>query len=313
MNKTNRIVFAGTPEFALPPLQSLLDSSHEIVAVFTQPDRPAGRGRKLTPSPVKKLALAAGIEVLQPETLRDEASQAQLKALQPDLMVVVAYGLLLPQEVLGIPARGCINIHASLLPRWRGASPIQAAVLAGDKETGVCLMQMDAGLDTGPVLASKALKIGEHETAGDLHDRLAALGGELLTANLEQILAGELQPQPQPDAGATYAGRISKSDGLIDWSQPAQQIDQQIRAYQPWPVAHTVYQGQNLRCLQARPLAESGDGMPGTILAIADEGLHVQTGGGVLVLESLQLAGKKPVSVRDFANAHDTAGVVLGQ
>ncbi|MGI9289987.1 MAG: methionyl-tRNA formyltransferase [Gammaproteobacteria bacterium] len=313
MRTTARIIFAGTPEFTLPPLQTLIDSPHEVVAVLTQPDRPAGRGRKLTPSPVKQLALGAGIDVLQPLSLKAPEVQQQLADLQPDLMVVVAYGLLLPQAVLDIPVRGCVNIHASLLPRWRGASPIQMSVLHGDTESGVCIMQMDAGLDTGPELARSVTSIGDHETAGELHDRLAPLGGEFLAEQLGNILAGSITPAPQPDEGVTYAGRINKADGLIDWTQSAVAIDRQIRAYHPWPVAHTLYQGKNLRCLQARPASVSGDQLPGTVLSLSADGLHVQTGEGVLQIEKLQLAGKKPVSAVDFSNAHETDSIVLGR
>lgn len=318
MNKPARIIFAGTPEFAVPPLQVLIDSPHEVVAVYTQPDRPAGRGRKLLASPVKQLAESAGVPVLQPDTLKDESARTELAALNADLMVVVAYGLLLPPDVLAMPARGCINLHASLLPRWRGASPIQSAVLHGDAESGVCIMQMDEGLDTGPVLAHVATPIGPEETAGELHDRLAVAGATLLKEQLEAILAGQLTPEAQPEEGATYAGRIKKADGLIDWTQPAEAIARQVRAYHPWPVAHTLYQGTNLRCLaatiDARVADESdNDNAPGAILAGTAEGLLVQTGAGVLAIKQLQLAGRKPVAAADFANAHAIADVVLGQ
>jgi methionyl-tRNA formyltransferase len=311
---TARIIFAGTPEFSLPPLQSLIDSHHEVIAVLTQPDRPAGRGRKLTQSPVKELALNSGIEVLQPDSLKDADVQTALSSVQADLMVVVAYGLLLPQAVLNMPARGCINIHASLLPRWRGASPIQTAILAGDTETGISIMQMDAGLDTGAVLYKQGITIGAHETAGELHDRLAALGGELLATKLDAILAGELPAAAQVEAGASYAGRIAKRDGLIDWSLSAVEIDRQIRAYHPWPVAHTIYNGQVLRCLKA-DIAVAGAAVehaPGLIVSHDKEALSVQTAEGLLCLTLVQLAGKKPVAARDFANANATDGVVLG-
>jgi methionyl-tRNA formyltransferase len=317
MSKSARIIFAGSPEFAVAPLNTLLASQHEVVAVLTQPDRPAGRGRKLTPSPVKAAAVDAGLAVLQPETLRDAEAQAQLAILKPTLMVVVAYGLLLPVEVLRLPKLGCINLHASLLPRWRGASPMQAAILAGDRHTGVGIMQMDVGLDTGPVFVSESLSIAAHETAGELHDRLAALGADLLAKYLDEILRGELQANPQPEEGVTYAGRISKSDGLIDWQRSAVEIDRQIRAYSPWPVAHTLYKGEPLRCLLSRVVVEESSVTPGTLLGMQSGALHIQTGAGVLALTQLQLAGRKPVSAADFANAHPqsetSAPVVLGE
>lgn len=286
---------------------------HDVVAVLTQPDRPAGRGRKVKPSPVKVTAVAAGLPVLQPDTLQGEAIQAAMSAKKPDIMVVVAYGLLLPQEVLQLPKRGCINLHASLLPRWRGASPIQTAILAGDTETGVGLMLMDAGLDTGPVYVSESLSIGAHETADELHDRLASLGANLLDKYLDAILVDELQPTAQPEEGVTYARLINKHDGLIDWTQPAMSIDRQIRAYTPWPVAHTLYKGEPLRCLAGVAVNADGAFESGTLIGLEDDGLRVQTGEGVLALTRLQLAGRKPVSAREFANAHAVDDVVLGQ
>jgi len=313
MQKPARIIFAGSPDFAVPALESLMMGPHDVVAVLTQPDRPAGRGRKVKPSPVKAAAVAAGLPVLQPDTLQGEAIQAALSAKQPDIMVVVAYGLLLPQEILQLPKRGCINLHASLLPRWRGASPIQTAILAGDTETGVGLMLMDAGLDTGPVYVSESLSIGAHETADQLHDRLASLGASLLDKYLDTILVDELQPTAQPEEGVTYARLINKNDGSIDWTQSALCIDRQIRAYTPWPVAHTLYKGERLRCLAGVAVNADGAFESGTLLGLEDDGLRVQTGEGVLALTRLQLAGRKPVSAREFANAHAVDDVVLGQ
>lgn len=313
MQKPARIIFAGSPDFAVPALESLMMGPHDVVAVLTQPDRPAGRGRKVKPSPVKVTAVAAGLPVLQPDTLQGEAIQAAMSAKKPDIMVVVAYGLLLPQEVLQLPKRGCINLHASLLPRWRGASPIQTAILAGDTETGVGLMLMDAGLDTGPVYVSESLSIGAHETADELHDRLASLGANLLDKYLDAILVDELQPTAQPEEGVTYARLINKHDGLIDWTQPAMSIDRQIRAYTPWPVAHTLYMGEPLRCLAGVAVNADGAFESGTLIGLEDDGLRVQTGEGVLALTRLQLAGRKPVSAREFANAHAVDDVVLGQ
>lgn len=313
MQKPARIIFAGSPDFAVPALESLMMGPHDVVAVLTQPDRPAGRGRKVKPSPVKVTAVAAGLPVLQPDTLQGEAIQAAMSAKKPDIMVVVAYGLLLPQEVLQLPKRGCINLHASLLPRWRGASPIQTAILAGDTETGVGLMLMDAGLDTGPVYVSESLSIGAHETADELHDRLASLGANLLDKYLDAILVDELQPTAQPEEGVTYARLINKHDGLIDWTQPAMSIDRQIRAYTLWPVAHTLYKGEPLRCLAGVAVNADGAFESGTLIGLEDDGLRVQTGEGVLALTRLQLAGRKPVSAREFANAHAVDDVVLGQ
>jgi len=306
-----RIVFAGTPDFSVPPLKALLDSGHEVVAVYTQPDRPAGRGRKLTPSPVKQLALERGIPVFQPRTLKDPEAVAELAALEPDLMVVVAYGLLLPPEVLVIPRLGCINIHASLLPRWRGAAPIQRAIEAGDRETGVSIMRMEEGLDTGPVYLVKRTPIGEEETGGSLHDRLSRLGAEALMEALPGIADGSLEPVPQDDAEATYAAKLDKKEALIDWTQPAWRIERKVRAFNPWPVAHTRYENANLRVWEARAI----DGLaaePGTVMSATREGVDVATGEGLLRITRLQMPGKRAMSAADFINAHAIQGMVLG-
>ena len=316
-SKDARIIFAGSPAFATPTLQMLCDRGYRPVAVLTQPDRPAGRGRHLSASPVKQLALELAIPVLQPETLKTEAVQTELRALAPDLLVVVAYGLLLPQAALAIPSHGCVNVHASILPRWRGASPIQAAVLAGDHETGVSIMAMEAGLDTGPVYSCARLVIDERETAGELELRLAALGAEALSDVLDGLLAGRLQPRPQPDAGVTYAGRIRKADGRIDWRLPAAQLARQIRAYNPWPVAETTLAGQQLRCFAAS-VGGAGNAtgttqaVPGQIIAAGSEGISVQTGDGVLKLSTVQLPGKQQVAAADLAHGRPLAGTVLG-
>jgi len=311
-----RIVYAGSPDFAVPALLRLLQTSHEVVAVLTQPDRPAGRGRHLTPSPVKLAAEQAGLRVLQPEKLSESLVQAQLKALTADLMVVAAYGQLLPPEVLCIPRVGCVNLHASLLPRWRGASPIQTAILAGDTETGVSLMQMERGLDTGPVYATLSTPIAADDTGGTLHDKLAQLGAELLAQNLDALLAQTLVARPQTNDGVCHAPRIKKSDGVIDWHKPAKEIDQQIRAFNPWPVAQTVLNGEPLRCLMSSlPSSASGSGSansPGAVSGLSRDALRVQTGAGELLLHSVQLPGRKAVSGRQFANAHDLSGLVLG-
>lgn len=311
-----RILFAGSPDFAVPPLQALLAGSATVVGVLTQPDRPAGRGRKLTAGPVKQVAQAAGVKVLQPATLREAATIQGLRELQPDLLVVVAYGQLLPAAALEIPRVACLNIHASLLPRWRGAAPIQAAILAGDAVTGISLMRMETGLDTGPVYATREAAVGKHETAGQLHDRLATLGATLLSDTLEAILAGSLQPAAQSDIGVTWAPRLRKTDGCIDWSRSAQLIDRQIRAYNPWPVAYTDYAGQPLRCLTARvdeTASSDPDRLaPGTLVGLEGKALRVQTGAGHLLLEAVQLPGKKVADGRAFANAHTIEGQILG-
>jgi len=246
MSQALRIVFAGTPEFAAEHLKALLDSPHEIVAVYTQPDRPAGRGQKLMPSPVKQLAAQHGLPVLQPPTLRAPEAQAELAALQPDLMVVVAYGLILPQAVLDIPRLGCINSHASLLPRWRGAAPIQRAVQAGDAESGVTVMQMEAGLDTGPMLLKVSTPISAEDTGGSLHDRLARLGPPAVVEAIAGLAAGTLKGEVQNDALATYAHKLSKDEAKLDWSRPAVELERAVRAFDPWPVCHTTLNGEPL-------------------------------------------------------------------
>ncbi|GMW06445.1 MAG: methionyl-tRNA formyltransferase [Nevskiales bacterium] len=309
-----RIVFAGSPQFAVPALARLVDSRHRLVAVLTQPDRPAGRGRRLQASAVKEYALARGLEVLQPVSLRrDEDVIARLRACAADLMVVVAYGLILPRSVLEIPARGCINLHASLLPRWRGAAPIQAAVLAGDERTGVSLMRLDEGLDTGPVAASRTVVIGPAETAGELHDRLALLGADLLLDEIEGVLDGTAAFAPQGTQDVTYAGKLSKEEARLDWSEPALTLERRVRAYNPWPVAETRLDGLQLRCWMARALAGGASGQrPGTVVASGTEGVDVQTGNGLLRLTSLQLAGRQRLDAGVFANGYALAGKVLG-
>lgn len=297
-----RIVFAGTPEFAVPSLR--VAARHgQVVAVYTQPDRPAGRGRGLAASPVKREALAAGLPVLQPQSLRDRQAQDTLRALQPDLMVVVAYGLILPRAVLAIPVHGCWNVHASLLPRWRGAAPIQRAIQAGDAQTGVCLMQMEKGLDTGPVLRRTATPILPDDTAGSLHDRLAELGAALLHQGLEQLRATQtaLPTEPQDPAHATYAHKLDKAEAHLDWHQPAAQLARKVRAFSPWPVAEAVLEGERLRLHEA--VAIEGDGAPGTILAAGREGIDVATGAGALRLLRVQRDGGKVLAAADYLNA----------
>lgn len=307
-----KIVFAGTPAFSVPALQALLDSPHAVVAVYTQPDRPAGRGRRTTASPVKQLAVEAGVPVRQPDLLKSTDEQRQLAAWQADLMIVVAYGLILPAAVLALPRLGCVNVHASLLPRWRGAAPIQRALLAGDTETGVCLMQMEAGLDTGPVLAVRTTPILPEDTGSSLHDRLAEMGAELLSAKLASIEAGRLQPQAQDDRLTSYAHKLEKSEAQLAWDDDAEQLARKVRAFNAWPVAETRLAGRQLRIWDARPVSVATSGVPGTVLSADQEGIVVACGRGALRLLSLQLPGGRPVTAADFVNAHDIAGVCLG-
>ena len=298
-----RIVFAGTPEFAVPCLRAAA-SKGEVVAVYTQPDRPAGRGRELTPSPVKLEAVQRGIPVYQPENFRSAESKAALRALKPDVMVVVAYGLILPQSVLDIPEHGCWNVHASLLPRWRGAAPIQRALEAGDTRTGVCLMQMEKGLDTGPVLLAQALDIGPRETGGQLHDRLAELGAKVLSDALGLLRAGlRLPPHPQPAEGVTYAHKLDKAEARLDWAQPATTLANKVRAFHPWPVAEAMLAGERVRIHAALALDEAHAAAPGTVLRAGRDGIDIACGHGVLRLQSLQREGGKPISAQDYRNA----------
>ena len=299
-----RLVFAGTPDFAVPSLRAAAQRN-EVVAVYTQPDRPAGRGRGLRASPVKREALARGIPVLQPESLKSELAREALRALKPDLLIVVAYGLILPQAILDIPAHGGWNVHASLLPRWRGAAPIQRAIQAGDAETGVCLMRMEKGLDTGPVLLSQTIAIGENETGGQLHDRLAALGAQTLSDGLGLLRAG-LRPvaQPQSTDGVTYAHKLDKAEAKLDWSQPADVLARKVRAFNPWPMAEAMLAGERLRLHEAHALAMQRAGAPGEILEATRDGIDVACGDGVLRIGVLQRDGGKPITAADFVNAH---------
>ncbi len=309
-----RIAFAGTPQFALPALRALLSSTHTVVGVLTQPDRPAGRGQQLRASPVKLLALEAGLPLAQPSTLKTPESRVELAAWAPDLLVVVAYGLILPPPVLVLPRLGCLNIHGSLLPRWRGAAPIQRALLAGDVETGVTIMQLDEGLDTGPILLERRRPIGTHDTAGDLHDVLAELGAAALIEAVDGLAAGTLEAHAQPP-GANYAPKIDKAEARLDWNASAVELDRKVRAFNPWPVAETRFAGEPLRVLRARVADNTGAGAattPGTLLGIADDGLRVACGAGVLAVRELQRAGKRPVSARDFANAVRLDGIRFG-
>lgn len=314
-----RIAFAGTPDFAVPALDALLSSSHTVVGVLTQPDRPKGRGRQIAASPVKQAALAHNLPISQPQTLKDEAGRAELASWQPDVLIVVAYGLILPRAALTLPRLGCLNIHASLLPRWRGAAPIQRAVLAGDAVSGVTIMLMDAGLDTGPMLLKKEVSISRTDTGGSLHDRLAALGASAVLEALDGYSGGKLTPVPQPTEGVTYAAKIEKAEALIDWSRNALEIERQVRAFNPWPVAETRLDGEQLRVYEA--VAEGGSaefasdgttqsalsnpnhqnsGHSGTIVALRDDALVVQCGHGCLALRQVQRPGRRAVSAGDF-------------
>ncbi|WP_018233243.1 methionyl-tRNA formyltransferase [Thioalkalivibrio thiocyanodenitrificans] len=303
-----RIVYAGTPEFAVPALQALIDSPHEVAAVYTQPDRPAGRGRRLMPGPVKRVALEHGIAVEQPERLKSADVQERLRGYAPDVMVVAAYGLILPKAVLDIPEHGCLNIHASLLPRWRGAAPIQRAILAGDTETGVTLMQMAPGLDTGDMLMKARTPIGPTDTAQDLHDRLAIQGAALLLTCLEALVKGRLEPEPQDDSLATYAGKLSKAEAQLDWFLAAATLDRQVRAFNPWPVAFTHLDDQPLRIWQARPVASPVTAPPGTVVAEGPVGIDVATGDGLLRLTRVQFPGGRPLDAHEVLNSRSLLG-----
>ncbi len=313
MTAVPRLIFAGTPEFAVPSLEALLAAGYPPVAVYTQPDRPAGRGRQLRASPVKARALVADIPVLQPASLRDAAVQAELAALTPDLLVVAAYGLILPPAVLAIPRLGCVNVHASLLPRWRGAAPIQRAILAGDGESGVCIMRMESGLDTGPVYARASCPISRGTTGGELHDRLAVLGATTLQAVLPDVLAGRLIPESQDDAFVTYAAKLEKAEAELDWNRPALELERQILAFNPYPVAQTRLAGQVLRIWRAWAEPEAiATAPPGMVLDDDPAGVAVATGSGVLRLTEVQLPNARPLPVAAFLNARRLAGQRLG-
>jgi methionyl-tRNA formyltransferase len=299
-----RLVFAGTPAFARAALRALLDAGHEVCLVLTQPDRPAGRGMQLRPSEVKALAVEHNLPVAQPLTLKSDEAVALLAAQRAEAMVVAAYGLILPPAVLALFPLGCINVHASLLPRWRGAAPIQRAILAGDVQTGISIMQMEAGLDTGPVYRDAALPIEPRDTAATLHDKLAALGGRLLVEVLADLARGPVQPRPQPTAGATYAAKIDKAEALLDWRESAVALERKVRAFDPFPVAHFIYRGETLRVWDARALP--GPSGPAGVVAQADDaGILVQCGAGALRLDALQRPGGRRLPVPEFRRGLD--------
>jgi methionyl-tRNA formyltransferase len=308
-----RVAFAGTPEFALPALEALLEH-HEVVGVLTQPDRPSGRGRHLNASPVKTLAAAHRLPLLQPESLRDREARAQLAAWDAEVLIVVAYGLILPPELLKLPRRGCLNIHASLLPRWRGAAPVQRAILAGDQVTGVTIMRMDEGLDTGPVLLKREIAIGAHDTGGSLHAALARLGAQALLAALEGLAGGTLEAQPQPKEGAIYANKVEKSEALIDWSRHAAGIERQVRAFDPWPIAETTLDGERLRIHSAEnvPVKDSKSTNYGAIISVQDGIMLVQCGYGLLGVRKVQKPDGRVLAVSEFAHNMDLVGRHLG-
>jgi len=312
LSRPLRIVFAGTPGFAVPSLEALVAAGHNVVAVYTQPDRPAGRGRALSASPVKQRALALGLAVEQPATLRSAAARAVLEAADADLMVVVAYGLLLGPKILALPRHGCINLHASMLPRWRGAAPIQRAIEAGDAETGVCVMHMDQALDSGPVYARRVLAIGAQETAGHLHDRLSVAGAELLAQSVPAIASGAIKAAAQPAAGVTWARKLSKAEATIDWSAPARMLDRKLRALTPWPIAETRWGDETLRVHAAHPVDAVPGIAPGSVLSAGSGGIAVACGDGALCITRLQLAGGKVLDAQAFLAARDLSGARFG-
>jgi len=308
-----RIIFAGTPEFAKPVLDALLGSEHQVIAVYTQPDRPAGRGRKVHTGPIKELAEQHSLPVYQPESLRDEKELQQLRELAPDVMVVVGYGMLLPETVLQIPKFGCVNVHPSLLPRWRGSTPVQSAILAGDTKTGVAVMQLDKGMDSGDILNMLETEVGAEETSGELYDRLFKMGADLLLKTLVQAEHHKLQPQAQNHNQVTLAKKIRKADAEINWTLSAQTLCNQIRAFNPWPIAFTYFKQQPLKIWKAKVVNEKTGLKPGSIANITKSELDIATSDGLLRLLVVQLPGKRPLPIKDFINAHKKYLVVGGK
>ncbi len=311
MNPGLAVAFAGTPDFALPAIDAVAASRHRLVVVYTQPDRPAGRGRKLAASPVRQRARALGLPVEQPQSLRDPDAQSGLARYAPDVMLVVAYGLLLPQPVLDTPRLGCLNIHGSLLPRWRGAAPVARAIEAGDARTGVCIMRMEAGLDTGPVLRCTETAIGPRENAGELQARLAVTGAALAMEALDAIAAGSIVATAQDETHATYARKLEKSEARLDWRESALVLERRVRAFNPWPVAEAVFDGGQIRIFDAQAVATDSGAAPGAILSADSSGIVVKTGDQALVLLRVQLPGRRVISAAEFASAWPLAGMVL--
>ncbi len=307
-----KIIYAGTPEVAVPALVALSQSEHRIVAVYTQPDRPSGRGRKLRASPVKQAAIDLGIPIYQPQSFKSATDVVDLKALQPDLMVVAAYGLILPSEILEAPRMGCINIHASLLPRWRGAAPIQRAILAGDSETGITIMQMDKGLDTGDMLAKQSVIIRPDWNAGELHDDLMQCGAELLIPTINRLVKGELRPERQDEAKVSYADKLIKSEAEVDWNKSAETLQREVRAYASWPVSFTQFEGNPVRIWRACVLNGSSTMPTGHIIEHNKQGIRVSCGSGVLQISELQFSGKKRCSAAQALNARNLTDLHLG-
>lgn len=302
-NKSLKIIFAGTPDFAAKHLQALLNSSHQVIGVFTQPDKPAGRGNKLTASPVKQLALQNNLPVYQPISLKDSANQQIIADLNADIMIVVAYGLILPQTVLDMPKYGCLNVHGSLLPRWRGAAPIQRACWAGDTETGITIMQMDVGLDTGDMLYKEKCHIEDDDTSATLYNKLAQIGPDALLKTLKLIIEGKAKPEKQNESQVTYATKLSKQEAKLDWNLTATQLERCIRAFNPWPVSYFEINGELIKVWQANVISETTDKTPGTILRADKSGIQIATQDGVINMTLLQPAGKKPMSAQDFLNS----------
>ena len=302
MTTSLRIIFAGTPDFAADHLKALIDSEHQVIAVYTQPDRPAGRGQQLQPSAVKQLALKHDITVLQPKSLKKATAQAELKALDADVMIVVAYGLILPQAILDMPRLGCINVHGSLLPRWRGAAPIQRAIWAGDKETGVTIMQMDAGLDTGAMLSSVSCAITDTDTSASLYNKLAQLGPAALVDALKQLPVLQQQAVSQDDSQACYAEKLHKDEALLDFAKPAVALAREIRAFNPWPVSYLTLPQGNVKVWAAQAETKTSDTAPGTVISADKQGIRIACADGVLCITQLQPPGKKPMAAADFLN-----------
>ncbi|GAA0780799.1 MULTISPECIES: methionyl-tRNA formyltransferase [Pseudomonadati] len=314
--KPLNIIFAGTPDFAARHLQALIASDHNVCAVYTQPDRPAGRGKKLTPSPVKQLAVEHNIAVFQPPSLRNEDAQAELAALNADIMVVVAYGLILPKVVLDTPKLGCINVHGSILPRWRGAAPIQRALWAGDNETGVTIMQMDIGLDTGDMLLKTALKIEDTDTSASLYEKLALQGPDALIDALAQLSLGTLTAEKQDESLANYAEKLSKEEAKLDWNKSAKQLWQEVRAFNPWPVSYFEHQQSSIKVWQVRYDTSVNTATPGTITQADKNGIVIATASGSLIIDTMQLPNKKPLAVADILNSRAdwfSVGTLLSQ